>query len=207
MSHDHAMPPDPLAFDFNGLRVPRTKHPRAGDGGPGDPFGRLAVCPFTVVVDSREQLPYDFSGMTSQTTGETLVVPVLVRGLPSGDYSIDGDGMENRIAVERKSLDDLYGSVTWGRVRFEAEIARLNDLAAGGFAAVVIEATWPEIVAPVEHRPGWINQTDPRSVEGTIVAWSIRYSRVHWWACGDRRGAECRTFSILSKFWDEQKGK
>lgn len=201
------MPPDPLApdslaFDFNGLRIPKAKHPRTG--GPDDPFGRLAVCPFTVVVDTREQLPYDFSGMTSQT-GDALVVPVLVRGLPSGDYSIDGGGMENRIAIERKSLDDLYGSVTWGRVRFEAEIARLNDLAAGGFTAVVIEATWPEITAPAEHRPGWINRTDPRSVEGTIVAWSIRYPRVHWWACGDRRGAECRTFSILRMFWDEQR--
>jgi hypothetical protein len=103
----------------------------------------------------------------------------------------------------------LYGSVTWGRDRFEREIERLNDLAApkqyaAGFAAVVIEATWPEIMDPAEHRPGWENRTEPQSVVGTIVAWSIRYPRVHWWACGGRREAERLTFDLLRKFWQEQ---
>jgi ERCC4-type nuclease len=187
----------PITFDLNGLRVPRDKQPQASgaSGGSGDPFRRLAVCPFRIVVDSREQLPYGFSGLTGPA-GEGLVVPTLVKGLPSGDYSIEG--LEDRVAVERKSLDDLYGSVTWGRERFEREIERLAELP--GFACVVIEATWPEIVAPAEHRPGWENRTDPRSVEGTIVAWSLRYPRVHWWPCGDRRGA----FSVLRKFWDAQ---
>jgi hypothetical protein len=223
-----------------------------------DPFRRLVVLPFTIVVDSREQLPYEFTGMVGQGS-ESLVVPTVVQGLASGDYSIAG--MEDQVAVERKSLDDLYGSVTWGRDRFEREIERRNKLAGDGtsdmatacglaptgFAAVVIEATWPEIMNPLGteqramelakeissqavsrfpetiaadivafamdwaaskvFRPGWINQTDPKSVEGTIVSWSIRYPRVHWWACGDRRGGECRTFLILSKFWRERTGK
>lgn len=203
------MPDDPLAFDFNGLRVPKakSKHPRAGGDGDDDPFRRLAVCPFTVIIDSREQLPYEFSGLVDHA-GDSMVVPTVVRGLQSGDYSIDG--MEDCIAIERKSLDDLYGSVTWGRDRLEAEIFRLNVAASQDrmrFAAVVIEASWPEIVAPAEHRPGWENRTDPRSVEGTIVAWSIRYPRVHWWACGDRRGAELRTFGLLRTFWRERGGK
>ena len=183
-------------FDLNGLRVPKHRQPQAS-GGIGDSPQELAVCPFRIVVDSREQLPYEFSGMG-------LVVPTVVRGLLSGDYSIEG--MEDQIAIERKSMDDLFGSVTWGRTRFEAEIFRLNTMVSADrmrFAAVVIEASWPEIMAPMEHRPGWENQTEPRSVEGTIIAWSLRYPRVHWWACGDRRGAECRTFSILRKFWDE----
>lgn len=71
--------------------------------------------------------------------------------------------MENQLAVERKSLDDLYDSVTWGRDRFEREIIRLDEMGNGErtrhFSAVVIEATWPEIVAPAEHRPGWENRT------------------------------------------------
>ena len=185
-------------FDLSGLRMPRQK-PRVA--GPGDPR-QLVVCPFTVLVDSREQLPYEFTGLGGDR--EQLVVPTVVKGLASGDYSIDG--MEDEVLVERKSLDDLYGSVTWGRKRFEGEIFRLNMMASADrmrFATVVIEASWPEIAAPSEYRPGWENRTDPRSVEGTITAWSIRYPRVHWWACGDRRGAECRTFSILRKFWEE----
>lgn len=187
-------------FDLNGIRVRREKQPQAS-GGSGDRSQGIAVAPFTIVVDSREQLPYAFSGMTGQV-GEALAVPTIVKGLASGDYSIEG--MEDQVAIERKSLDDLYGSVTWGRDRFEREIQRLNDLSAGGFAAVMIEATWPEIMSPLEYRPGWENRTEPRSVEGTIASWSIRYPRVHWWACGDRRGGELRTFSILRKFWDER---
>jgi len=135
-----------------------------------------------------------------------LAVRTVTKGLRSGDYSIDG--LEDRIAVERKSLDDLYGSVTWGRKRFEAEIERMDSLGisdAAAFFAVVIEATWPEIVNPAAYRPGWENRTDPRSVEGTIVAWSMRYKNVHWWPCGDRRGAECRTFAMLRRFWENER--
>jgi len=185
-----------MTFDLNNLRIPRQKRAKAAGDVTAKP---LVVCPFTVLVDTREQLPYDFSGMTTNE-GELLAVKKRHVGLPSGDYSIEG--MESLVAVERKSLDDLYGSVTWGRRRFEHEIVRLDSLP--GFAAVVIEADWREIVAPQEYRPGWVNQTNPRSVEGTIAAWSIRYPRVHWWACGDRRGAELRTFAILMAFWKEQ---
>lgn len=188
---------DPLGFDLNGVRVRREKQPPGV--GVADPFQHLAVCPFRVVIDSREQLPYSFTGLTT-ATGEALVVPTVVRGLASGDYSIEG--IEKEIAVERKSLDDCYGSVTWGRDRFEREVARLDDLPGG--ADVVIEATWLEVVAPAEYRPGWTNRTDPQSVVGTIIAWRRRYPRVHWWACGDRRGAEKLTFSILRQFWKEQ---
>ncbi|HUT89758.1 MAG TPA: ERCC4 domain-containing protein [Thermoguttaceae bacterium] len=189
-----------LTFDFSGVHFPRKRQSRDSGGHDGRLPG-LAVVPFTIVVDSREQLPYEFSGMTGSNGEPLLIVPLATKGLPNGDYSIEG--MEDQIAIERKTLSDLYGSVTWGRARFEREIVRLAELP--GFAAVVIEATWAEIMAPAEHWPEWVNQTDPRSIEGTIVAWSIRYSRVHWWACGSRRGAERRTFSILRKFWDEQK--
>lgn len=177
----------PFDFDLNGIKIPKQAKPAAvAEAAP------LAVCPFTVIVDTREQLPYTFDGLG-------LAVPTVVRGLHSGDYSIDG--MDDRIAIERKSLDDLYGSTTWGRDRFEREVGRLSELP--GFAAVVIEADWREIVAPQSYRPGWENRTFPCSVVGTINAWSIRYPRVHWLACGDRRGAEIRTFQILQTAWKE----
>ena len=206
------MPLDSLQFDLNWVRVPKARR----QGSDQQQLPGLVVCPFTIICDSREQLPYEFSGM-EWGAGETCVVPTVVRGLAQGDYSIQG--LEDRIAIERKSLDDLYGSVTWGRDRFEAEVGRLNTLAGqndpepfieawlppGGFAAVVIEATWPEIMAPAGHRPGWINQTEPRSVVATVLAWSMRYHRVHWITAGDRRHAEIITFGILQRFWKESK--
>lgn len=180
-----------MTFGFDGVRVPKQKSPAAKPEVAG-----LAVCPFTVICDTREQLPYTFDGLG-------VAISTVVRGLHSGDYSIDG--MDELIACERKSLDDLYGSTTWGRQRFEAEIGRLNELP--GFAAVVIEADWREIADPAEHLAGWENRTDPRSVVGTINSWGIRYPRVHWLACGSRREAEVRTFQILQAAWKEWHGK
>lgn len=183
----------PETFDLGGLRIPKPR----GQGSPRtgiNPFADLSVAPFTIIIDSREQLPYSFDVLD-------CVVPTITKGLASGDYSVAG--MADAVAIERKSLEDLYGSVTWGRERFEREIERLNSFQS---AFVVVEATWPEISDPAAHRPGWENRTDPRSVEGTITAWSIRYPRVHWWACGGRRAAEVSTFSILKKFWEEHNG-
>lgn len=178
-------------FSLDGIRIRRQAHASEVPE-----LGRLGLCPFAVIVDSREQLPYEFSGMVG-TAGETLVVRTITQGLASGDYT--AEGLEGRVAIERKSLGDLYGSVTWGRDRFEREIVRLEGSCR--FAVVVIEATWEEIADPAACRPGWENRTDPRSVEGTIAAWSIRYPRVHWWTCGSRRNAELRTFGILKAAW------
>jgi len=233
-----------MSFSLDGIRIP--KQPKQQQRvAPANSVAALAVCPFTVVVDTREQLPYSFSGMTGEG-GTALVVPTVVHGLSSGDYSIQE--MEGEVSCERKSLEDLYGSTTWGRKRFEAEIGRLNEYKS---AFVVVEATWWEIVDPLASdrvaqefaneiirwamakwpedsssaeigtgaeialfatewaasktsHPDWINQTDPKTVAGTIAAWSVRYPNVHWWACGNRRGAECRTFAILRAFWNEQ---
>lgn len=186
-----------MSFDLAGIRLPKQK--------PSPPVinhPQMVVSPFAIVIDSREQLPYTFSGIHGHEPNEIVAVQTVVRGLESGDYSIDG--FEDRIAIERKSLEDLYGSVTWGRKRFEAEIGRLNDLGGQvGFAAVAIEADWREIANPAEHVIGWTNETNPASVVGTIDAWSVRYPRVAWLACGSRRGSELRAFGLLSSAWKE----
>ena len=105
-------------------------------------FRNIAICPFTVVADTREQRPYSFDGLLDKN-GKLIVVPVVRSGMPSGDYSIQGSEMV--ISIERKSLQDAYHSMTWGRQRFEREIGRLNDYR---FAAVVIEASWHEVLHP-----------------------------------------------------------
>ena len=148
-------------------------------------FRKLEVLPWKIVIDTREQLPYSFDSMVDSKRGKDLVVPTVVAGLPSGDYSIEN--WEESIAIERKSLQDLYGSTISGRERFEKEIARLND--GYLFAAVVIEATWDEILDPFKQDPLWMSRAKPASVIGTIWQWSIRYARVHWYPAGTRRAA------------------
>lgn len=102
------------------------------------------VCPFTIVIDTREQHPYSFTNFyTNSAEGRR---PLLIRTsretLRTGDYSILG--MEDLIAVERKSLSDLYGTLGTGRERFERELARFAKLRWG---AVVIEAGWDRILS------------------------------------------------------------
>ena len=65
-----------------------------------------------IVTDSREQTPLQFS------------YPSIKAGLTSGDYSIQG--LEDYFTIERKSLSDLYGSLTSGRDRFSRELHRMK---------------------------------------------------------------------------------
>jgi ERCC4-type nuclease len=102
------------------------------------------ITPYTIIVDSREQSPYSFKGFKCDAAkkGRPLLVCTEVAGLKSGDYSLKG--FEDRIAVERKSLQDFYGTLGQGRERFERELVRLSVM---DFAAVVVEADWPTILS------------------------------------------------------------
>jgi ERCC4-type nuclease len=66
----------------------------------------------TIIVDSREQTPLVFS------------FPSITAGLVTGDYSVKG--LEDDFAVERKTLPDLFGSLTSGRKRFMRELQRMR---------------------------------------------------------------------------------
>lgn len=103
-----------------------------------------------VVVDTREQLPWDLSPL--QMVGGTLY---------AGDYSVRG--LESKVAIERKSLPDFLACCGVERPRFEREIIRLRGY---DVRAVVIESHWPEIEAA-----NWRSQIAPASVIGSILSW------------------------------------
>jgi DNA excision repair protein ERCC-4 len=162
-----------------------------------DKDGRFLV---PVKIDTREQLPWRFDGLSCDQAdgGGPLTIPTVVGTLTSGDYSLVG--YETRVACERKSLADLYGTLGGGRERFERELVRLAEME---FAAVVIEATWPELCSdPPPH-----TQLPPKTVFRSIVAWSVRYPRVHWFPAGPRRLAEITTFRLLERFLKEDTTK
>jgi ERCC4-type nuclease len=69
--------------------------------------------PYEIAIDSREQTPWQFPAD----------VPTVRKKLDAGDYSIVG--LESKVAIERKSLGDLVGTLTKGRERFERELDRL----------------------------------------------------------------------------------
>lgn len=130
-----------------------------------------------VVVDTREQRPYTFPGAVTGT-------------LPTGDYSLLG--FEDRIAIERKTKADAYGSLGCGRARFRREAERMSELQ---YAAIVIEASVPDFLCPPPF-----SQLAPAAALNSLLAWSVRFGIPVFFA-GDRDHGAAITLQLLTKFW------
>lgn len=136
-----------------------------------------------VVVDTREQLPFDFIGF-----------PVLTKpaSLQTGDYSIRG--YEDVLCIERKSLGDLAGCMTAGRDRFEKELERMRKMEC---VAVVVEE-------PITHirKGSYYSRIDPKSFEQSILSMMFRY-RVPFLFGQSRRHAETIAFNCMRHFYNK----
>lgn len=157
-----------------------------------------AVFPLAVLVDSNEishGWPYTFEKMKADETrhkgGGPLLVKTATFNLKWGDYSLEG--FQDQIAVERKTLSDLFRTVTEGRDRFVAELEALSDYA---FAAVVVEAHEDDIF----RRPP--TDARPKDVHRSVLAFRARY-RVQWCFLADRDFSEKTTFRLLERAYLE----
>jgi len=152
--------------------------------------------PYTVLVDSREQAPYTFEGLTGNASQGSRLLNITTRwaGLKTGDYSIDG--FEDLVCIERKSKSDFYGTLGAGRDRFDREHQRMSRME---FAAVVIEASWASILSDA---PKW-STLSPRTILGSALAYERDYG-VHYFPAEDRRMAEIVTFRMLDLFFRKQ---
>ena len=134
-----------------------------------------------ILTDSREQKPYDF---------QKYPVEAETAALTAGDYSLAG--FQDRIAVERKSLNDLVGCLTGkNRERFERELMRARSYE---LFAVVVEANIQD-VSDKKYKSG----ITPHAVLQSITAFHIRYG-IPFLFCGSRDGAEYMTYSLLQKY-------
>ena len=136
----------------------------------------------TYLVDSREQKPYAFKGCDVETIA-----------LKTGDYSVKILGMNynTEIAIERKSLQDMIGSITQGRERFEKEMVRSLEIP---HFYLIIEGSWDDI-----YSHNYISQIPPNSVINTILGWQIKYG-YHIIIADNHRRAEDFTKRILNLF-------
>lgn len=156
------------------------------------------VFPCAVVIDSAEKLPFAFATIRADAKDERrpLLVPLVRGNLPCGDYSLEG--METRVAVERKSKTDLYQTLgrAHNRRKFiQYHIGPMHERYE--FAAVVCEADWTELVTD----PPEFTKVTPKTVFRTVMAWAVRYNRVQWFFCPGREFAEKVTFQLLEKYW------
>ena len=125
----------------------------------------------TVVVDTREQEPYSF---------DSDKVSAVRKALPAGDYSLVG--LEERVAVERKSLTDFVSTVIRGRKRFHHELEKLS---AYDSACVVVECNFRDLV---DGR--YRNDAHPHALIGTVASIVVDFG-VPVYFCSDRQAA-CR---------------
>ena len=138
-----------------------------------------------IIVDSREQIPFTFSG---QRYAETIVE---VGVLSVGDYSLGG--LVDRVAVERKPLPDLVACLGRERERFERELQRAAALDA---FTVVVEASWADL-AMGNYR----SQLKPHSACQSVLAFTTRY-RIPFLFAGSRSLAEYATHGFLRQYLD-----
>ena len=135
--------------------------------------------PFCLVIDTREQDGYDFTGLASVRAG-----------IPTGDYSLVG--YEHRVAVERKNKSDAWQCVAGERPRFERCLERLANLER---AAIVIEADLRDFC----DRPSYIQRVTPATAVGSYVSWSCKYRIPVFW-CDTKAYAERITLRFLVAF-------
>lgn len=102
------------------------------------PTARASGQTLEIVIDTHERYPWNFNRQQATTVR---------RALPAGDYGVELDG---RLAasVERKSLADLVGTLTSGKLRY-----LLADLANVPRAAVVVEDRYSAVFKLDRVRP------------------------------------------------------
>lgn len=131
-----------------------------------------------ILVDSHERYPYRFA---------TQQVRIERRALHCGDYGIELDG-RLVAAVERKSLPDLVGSLTGGRLRYQ-----VGDLAALPRAAIVVEDRYSGLFK--------LDRVTPAVVADGLAELQIRWPGVPVVFCENRQLAEEWTYRFLAAAW------
>lgn len=132
-------------------------------------YNRLREIPqdFFLIIDTREQEPFFMTEHRKIWTAKykELFGRVVIKGLPVGDYSLQG--FEDKgIVVERKTLSDLLGSLGQHRKRFEAELEEMSEYE---WKALVIEADEEQVLG--EHRYG----PTPNSIRQSLASFEIKY--------------------------------
>jgi len=120
-----------------------------------------------VLVDSREQHPWDLSPMHLEAAT-----------LATGDYASSC----GRYLLERKnSVDELISCMTSGRERFERELERMQAYVS---AIVVVEGAYTDLATGCYR-----SKMDKNAALATLVAWQLRH-QIPFHFCGTRDEAE-----------------
>jgi ERCC4-type nuclease len=139
-----------------------------------------------VLIDTRERVPLNFSRFTNWIAGESR------QKLDAGDYGILG--MENVLALERKSLSDLITTLIQQRQRF---FKMCEKLAQCRWRALLVEASYEDIKSPYDEE--FTTHAHPNAVSGTLDALEAKFGIPVIYTSQYRPLAEEKAASWLSK--------
>ena len=141
----------------------------------------------TVLVDTREKYPFDFSTFKNWIGGERSHV------LKAGDYSVEG--METLLVLERKTLTDLITTLIQQRARFFKLCEKMTKYR---WRALLIEASYEDIKSPYDQDE-YNTSAHPNAVSGTLDAVEARFGIPVIYTSLYRPLAEEKAASWLSK--------
>jgi ERCC4-type nuclease len=138
-----------------------------------------------ILVDTREKTPFEFDRFKNWVGGTKHWKP------SAGDYSVEG--MEELLALERKTISDLVTAVMQERPRFFRMCERLAQYR---WRALILEASYEDIKSPYDED---YTQAHPNAVSGTLDALEARFGIPIIYASRYRGLAEEKAASWLSK--------
>lgn len=136
-----------------------------------------------IIADSRERKSY--ADIISRRG-----VGVEISGLKTGDYTIKG--LENKFAIERKTLTDFISSITHKRKSFEEKVVQASKNLS--FYAIVIECTLHDIT---NHN--YSNDVAPEAILNTILCWTVKY-HIPIILCESRSGGAQTVIGLAQEF-------
>jgi ERCC4-type nuclease len=151
-------------------KVARTANP-----GGRVPRRRALTEGFIIHVDTREKYPYRFAGRD---------VTIERAAVTAGDYGVRADDRWVAV-VERKSLENLAGSLSDGTLAFQ--LARLAELPVG---AVVVEGRYPALLELPRAPAGWLADL--------LARLQLRYREIPIVFADSRKFAEEWTYRFLA---------
>ncbi len=153
--------------------------------------------------------PMVYQRASKAAAGHVEALPLSRVCLATGDYSLPG--LEHLVAIERKTVPDLLGTL-FGRTvdsvgeaksnldRFRGELERMRAMPAGSFRLIVIEG---------ERRDIWTGKHRSRvsavSIIGLIDSLFVDYNVPNVFA-GDRAGAQLLVGTTLRRIWEQAHG-
>jgi len=138
----------------------------------------------TVLVDTREKSPWLFTGRKVRVKQQVLKV---------GDYAIQGH--QSGLVVERKSVEDLFLTMTRGLARFKRELERARTECGVALMVVIVEGDLERI--GLGSRWSWAN---PGRVIEQFYSVCVRAGVAPYVASG-RAEAEALAWRLLFGYW------